>query len=140
MGTYLITQKDKDNSQQNERLEYLRRRNQDLRASHGKELQDIQKAIYLVKLDDARQLKNASQEHNKRLKEMEQMFLHSQRERKRKVVEESVAAKQKYMRYWKEKLANIYTEQAQTIVEVGKKKEENKKQLENLEEEEIRLM
>lgn len=53
---------------------------------------------------------------------MEQMFLHSQRERKRKVVEESVAAKQKYMRYWKEKLANIYTEQAQTIVEVGKKK------------------
>jgi hypothetical protein len=31
------------------------------------------------------------------------------------------------MRYWKEKLANIYTEQAQTIVEVGKKKEENKK-------------
>ena len=54
MGTYLITQKEKDNSQQNERLEYLRRRNQDLRASHGKELQDIQKAIYLVKLDDAR--------------------------------------------------------------------------------------
>jgi hypothetical protein len=37
------------------------------------------------------------------------------------------------MRYWKEKLANIYTEQAQTIVEVGKKKEENKKELENLE-------
>ena len=71
----------------------MRRRNQDLRASHGKELQDIQKAIYLVKLDDARELKNASQEHNKRLKEMEQMFLHSQRERKRKVVEESVAAK-----------------------------------------------
>lgn len=71
---------------------------------------------------------------------MEQMFLHSQRERKRKVVEESVAAKQKYMKYWKEKLANIYTEQAQTIIEVGKKKQENKKQLENLEEEEIRLM
>ncbi len=71
---------------------------------------------------------------------MEQMFLHSQRERKRKVVEESNAAKEKYMKYWKEKLANIYTEQAQTIVEVGKKKEESKKQLENLEEEEIRLM
>jgi hypothetical protein len=66
-------------------------------------------------------------EHNKRLKEMEQMFLHSQRERKRKVVEESNAAKEKYMKYWKEKLANIYTEQAQTIVEVGKKKEESKK-------------
>ncbi len=43
-----------------ERLEYQRRKNQDFRLSHGKELQDIQKAIYLVKLDDAREVKNIS--------------------------------------------------------------------------------
>jgi hypothetical protein len=38
--------------------------------SHEKELQDIQKAIYLVKLDDAREVKVISDEHNKKLKEM----------------------------------------------------------------------
>ena len=37
-----------------ERIEYLRRKNQEVKAAHEKELQDIQKAIYLVKLDDAR--------------------------------------------------------------------------------------
>lgn len=111
-----------------------------MRASHEKELQDIQKAIYLVKLDDAREVKNISQEHNKKLKEMEHMFMSVQRERKRKVAEESVAAKERYMKFWKDKLAGIYTEQAHTIVEVGKQKEEGKKELQRLEEEEIRLM
>jgi hypothetical protein len=70
MGTTASIQKDKDNSDEAERIEYLRRRNQDLRASHEKELQDIQKAIYLVKLDDAREVKNISQKHNEKLKEM----------------------------------------------------------------------
>jgi hypothetical protein len=58
---------------------------------------------------------------------MEHMMLSVQRERKRKVAEESVAAKERYMQFWKDKLAGIYTEQAQTIVEVGKHKEEGKK-------------
>lgn len=44
------------------------------------------------------------------------------------------------MKFWKDKLSNIYTEQAQTIVEVGKQKEEGKKELQKLEEEEMRLM
>lgn len=38
------------------------------------------------------------------------------------------------MKFWKDKLANIYTEQAQTIIDVGKQKEDKKKQLQNLEE------
>jgi hypothetical protein len=54
VGNSPVIQKEKDNSEELERVEYLRRKNQDLRASHEKELQDIQKAIYLVKLDDAR--------------------------------------------------------------------------------------
>jgi hypothetical protein len=61
------------------------------------------------------------------------MFLSVQRDRKRKVAEESVAAKERYMKYWKDKLANIYTEQAHTIIEVGKQKEDKKKELQNLE-------
>jgi hypothetical protein len=63
------------------------------------------------------------------------MFLSVQRERKRKVAEESMAAKERYMKFWKDKLANIYTEQAHTIVEVSKQKEEGKKELQRLEEE-----
>lgn len=66
---------------------------------------------------------------------MEYMFLSEQRQRKQKVAEESMMAKEKYMKFWKDKLANIYTEQAQTIIEVGKQKEDKKKELQSLEEE-----
>ena len=68
-----------------ERVENQRRRNQELRMSHEKELQDIQKAIYLVKLDDAREVKNISMEHNRRIKAMEEDFMYQQRQRKKKV-------------------------------------------------------
>ncbi len=44
------------------------------------------------------------------------MFLSAQRDKKRRVAEESQAAKERYMKFWKDKLAGIYTEQAQTIV------------------------
>ncbi len=68
------------------------------------------------------------------------MFLSAQRDKKRRVAEESQAAKERYMKFWKDKLAGIYTEQAQTIVEVGKQKEDKRKELLSLEEEEIKLM
>lgn len=54
---------------------------------------------------------------------MEREFLSGQQRKKRKVAEESQAAKERYMKYWKEKLAGIYTEQAQNIVETAKQKE-----------------
>jgi cell division protein FtsB len=44
------------------------------------------------------------------------------------------------MQFWKEKLAGIYTEQAQNVIRVNREKEENRKELSKLEEEEIRLM
>ena len=40
----------------------------------------------------------------------------------------------------KEKLTNIYTEQAQTIAYIGEEKEKKKQELKSLEEEEIKLM
>jgi hypothetical protein len=49
--------------------------------------------------------------------------MEGQREKKRKIVEESQAAKERYVRFWKDKLTSIYTEQAQTIIETGKRKE-----------------
>lgn len=81
-----------------------------------------------------------SDEHNRKLKQMDMDFLSRQQARKRKVAEQSQAAKEKYMKYWKDKLANIYTEQAQNIVQVAKQKEHTKREQSKLEEEEIRLM
>jgi phage-related minor tail protein len=86
-----------------------------------------------VKLDDAREVKNISDEHTRKLREMDRDFLSAQREKKRRVAEEAAVAKERYMKYWKDKLAGIYTEQAHTIVEVGKQKEEHKKELQRLE-------
>lgn len=63
-----------------------------------------------------------------------------QKERKRKIAEESQQAKDRYMKYWKEKLANIYTQQAQTILEVAKQKQDKRKELQKLEEEEIKIL
>lgn len=104
----------------------MRKRNQEIRLGHEKEIQDIQKAIYLVKLDDAREVKNISIQHSQKIKEMDREFLSVQRERKRKIAEESTAAKERYKEYWKKKLASIYTEQAHAIIEVSKQKERNK--------------
>ena len=49
-------------------------------------------------------------------------------------------AKEKYQQFWKDKLSNIYTEQAQTIVKVGKEKEQKQQEMGQLEAEEMRLM
>ena len=57
-----------------------------------------------------------SDEHTRRIKEMERDFLSGQQRKKRKVAEEAQVAKERYMKYWKDKLAGIYTEQAQNIV------------------------
>ena len=71
---------------------------------------------------------------------MTQEHLAGQQLRKKKVAEEHMAAKERYMNFWKEKLSNIYTEQAQNVVKLSKQKQENKRELTKLEEEEIRLM
>lgn len=63
-----------------------------------------------------------------------------QKERKRKVAEDSSKAKERYMKYWKEKLSQIYMEHAQTIADVNDQKEKKKEELKSLEEEELKLM
>ena len=62
-----ICQKSKDNSEEKRKLEELRLKNQSMRLGHHQELEDIQKAIYLVKLDDAREAKNISMRHRKKI-------------------------------------------------------------------------
>lgn len=65
-------------------------------------------------------------EHRRRLDEMEREFLSAQKEKKQKISDESIKAKERYMKYWKEKLSSIYLEQAQTISEVQDQKEKKK--------------
>ena len=86
----------------------------------------------MVKLDDARELKQQSDEHNRRIREMERDFLTGQQQKKRRVAEEAQIAKEKYTQFWKDKLTGIYTEQAQNIIKLGKEKEANKKNLSKL--------
>ena len=86
----------------------------------------------MVKLDDARELKQQSDEHNRRIREMERDFLTGQQQKKRRVAEEAQMAKEKYTQFWKDKLTGIYTEQAQNIIKLGKEKEANKKNLSKL--------
>ena len=63
---------------------------------------------------------------------MEEDFLRQQRQRKNKVKEDSNMAKQRYQQFWKDKLSNVFTEQAQTIVKVGKEKQMKQQEMSKL--------
>jgi len=60
---------------------------------------------------------------------MDRQFLSHQKERKKKVEDESLKAKERYMQYWKEKIGGLYMEQAQSVMEISKRKEERKREL-----------
>lgn len=53
---------------------------------------------------------------------MEREFLSHQKEKKKKIAEESVKAKERYMHYWKEKISGLYLEQAQHVMDISEKK------------------
>lgn len=67
MYFFQLLKKVKDTSLDIERAEQLRARNASLRESHQSDMQNIFKAIYLVKLDDAREIKNLSKSHRKKI-------------------------------------------------------------------------
>lgn len=54
---------------------------------------------------------------------MDRDFLTRQQNKKKKVKDESEQAKERYVQYWKDKLAGIYTEQANTIIQSTKLKQ-----------------
>lgn len=60
---------------------------------------------------------------------MDREFLSHQKEKKKKIAEQSVKAKERYMQYWKEKIGGLYLEQAQNVMEISKKKEDKRKEL-----------
>lgn len=45
------------------------------------------------------------------------------------MAEESAKAKERYMKYMKEKLTSLYTEQAQTIAHIGEEKHKKRNEL-----------
>lgn len=52
----------------------LKVRNSSYRQSHKHEMNNILKALYMVKLDDAQQIKNASLENRKSLEKMNEHY------------------------------------------------------------------
>jgi hypothetical protein len=72
-------------------------------------MNNILKAVYLVKLDEARQLKSLSQQNRTVLEERERSIKAKQRERQRDLAMQSEKAKQRYAEYWKQKLNSVYT-------------------------------
>ena len=71
-----------------------------MRLEHERSLEDIQKAVYLVKLDDARQIKSINEEHRRKMKELEEQGI-SNRMKKDAIKEQSEKAKERKKRYWK---------------------------------------
>lgn len=72
-------------------------------------MDNILKAVYLVKLDEARQMKSLSQHNKSIIQEREQSLRAKQRERRRDMMMQSENAKQRYLEYWKNKLTSIYS-------------------------------
>lgn len=72
-------------------------------------MSNILKALYMVKMDDAQQIKNASVENRKSLEKMNEYYYQEQRGKKQHLLEQSEKAKERYMDYWKKKLNGVYS-------------------------------
>jgi hypothetical protein len=72
-------------------------------------MDNILKAVYLVKLDEARQMKSLSQQNKSIIQEREQSLRAKHREKRRDMMVQSENAKQRYLEYWKNKLNSIYS-------------------------------
>jgi len=60
-------------------------------------MNNILKAVYLVKLDEARQMKSLSQQNRSVLEERERSLKAKQRERQREIAIQSEKAKERYI-------------------------------------------
>lgn len=72
-------------------------------------MSNILKALYMVKMDDAQQIKNASLENRKSFEKMNDYYYQKQREKKRQLLEQSEKAKERFIGYWKKKLNGVYS-------------------------------
>ena len=91
------TQKKKDRTAIDDEISSLRARNHSYREMHKHEMNNILKALYLVKLDDARQIKNSSLENRKSLEKAQESKQEQQRERRLHFQEQSELAKKRYL-------------------------------------------
>ena len=72
-------------------------------------MDNILKAVYLVKLDEARQMKSISQHNKSLIQERERSMKEKYHERRRNMELQSENAKKHYIEYWKNKLNAIYS-------------------------------
>ena len=90
-------QRKKDHSAINDEISTLRARNHSYREMHKNDMNNILKALYLVKLDEARQIKNNSLENRKSLEKAQESKLELQREKRLQGQEQTEQAKKKYL-------------------------------------------
>lgn len=103
-------------------------------------MNNILKAVYLVKLDDARQIKNASLENRRTREQMEMSYEEQRRQKKREMAVNSEMAKQKYMDYWKNKLVAVFQAEKQKEEFHEAETHAKKKTLQQLQQEELQLL
>lgn len=72
-------------------------------------MNNILKALYMVKMDDAQQIKITSLENRKSLEKMNENYCQEQKVKKRQLLEQSGRAKARYLDYWKNKLNEVYS-------------------------------
>lgn len=102
-------QRNRDSKDIETEVSQLRERNHSFREIHKKDMDNILKAVYLVKLDEARQMKSLSQQNKSVIQQREQSLRARHRERRLDMAIQSEHAKQKYLEYWKHKLNSIYS-------------------------------
>jgi hypothetical protein len=107
---------------------------------HKNEMNNILKALYLVKLDDARQIKNHSLENRKSVEKANENRQEYQREKRQQLQEQSEQAKKRYLEYWKHKLASAYENSQRNQEEALAVAEEKKKELQLLQLQEMNLL
>lgn len=103
-------------------------------------MDNILKAVYLVKLDEARQMKSISQQNKSILQERERSLKAKQMERRRDNLIQSENAKQRYVEYWKNKLNSIYSSGQKDKAEISNETQERKRQLKQYQQEELALL
>jgi hypothetical protein len=92
----------------------LKKRNQQMRSEHEREMNTIKKACYLVKLDEARELKSLSAAHERKIKEIRGEIYEEKKAKKEKIHHINQQSKERYRDYWKNRLSELYNSHEMT--------------------------
>lgn len=103
-------------------MELLKKRNQQMKSEHEKELNTILKACYLVKLDEARELKSLSAAHERKIKEIKGEIYEEKKAKKERIHNLNEQSKERYRDYWRKRLSELYNSHEVTAQEAAQQR------------------